>query len=1185
MPLLHPFSGNEAKAKEPINEDLTDLKYKENIEDLAAQIDAISGGGSGGGVDTGDIGEILLGGDTNEGRYWKRRFHVLEHMLNADSDNPSGFDPEGHDLKNELLTFIQSNDTGLSIFGSTNTYLAQQFIIAKSSKISFKVKKGINFFSILTDNFSNSCDNVEITIDGNTPSSLGLTDENGDAATDTYSTTSSTTFRQFPRFFYGLDGEEHIITILNNDSGSNNLVVCAIEVGYRSENPTINETVKINAGKASVRGTEVSFDETEVTFSKTELNGHTGSIVCDNTGTITALDGECPAMTQVKAEENIQFSSTVTTLPVKNNFYFPDNGICMLSTPHGNHHMFSYTGKTDTLIQSHSFDNLKWGSQPTEDFIPLDGFAGGAGAATGDLNINYWGTAPILIDSTNNKLDFEITIAGVTTVHAATIDNGRYAADLVPLENAVRKAMQTVKPLAGEYHLKYNADSQLWTIYVDDEEVEAFTLLFGSGLNSANSVHPTIGFSNSDKSGDLSYIGTTEVQHLCCRVFEKDSTYMHVEDPRIKYSNGINTSLGNTSLDVVNRLNLGSIRYMTSSPNNYLIQLHPDEDAVGMELSFLMDNNHGIISVQVDDGQVIYLSQTDTVIPETAVRGTLITGFISFPKGSRKISVRNETTSSFEIVDSTPYIVFTGARQYFSKPAYEKLTKTQAILKTFEVSPISLYATEYGHNGGVLYSPAVSDDHINTVTESGSWAGSTITSFFNRSSRTSSSTGSYQEINFTLQGNGGGIAIRRFFQDTNYCKKMACFLSTSAINESTDRIQNTHTQWGTGYYDQKTETLLGLPAGTYNFRVKLEDSNATHFNGIIVYDTVSPQENANTVTDINNTGQGVSYPINVRRETIQQDSADRVPVWLDRSGYKEGRVSKVNYSLNSPSLLNYDDASTLITNATSYYGNFMSDTVIGNFTTVSAFMKSVSLVTGNYSDRDTLSTFFVDGVQGFNTFSQRVQVKGGLAPSTTRASSSNLVQKEFKISATFNSGNTFDVADTRGMKLGQVVLLDDGTNKEKAVIDSIVVGVSFTVKKARTTVVDANVTTVEFQGFHTFKVVAGTTSTHMVNCYEYEPLKISPSKALYRVKELKYEKVSVTYKSVQNGDDLHYPVHSDGVVGNWTTSTIEVIQKDVDTGYTIGQDLKNITITSAKNMGFKITSERLVPVLDEKDRF
>ena len=533
MSLLFPFSAGQNDAEKPIDQQLNQDNFQGNLEDLANQIDNISTGG--GVADSGSIGEIVLGGEDNSALYWKRRFHPLEHMLNADSKNPSGFDPEGKSLKNELLTFIQSNDSGLTLATHSNYYLGASLQIAKDSGYAFKVKKGINFFAINFYSSPATSDNMEILVDGQTPSSLALVNENGLSAADFINTIGSDIFQR-AYFFYGLDEEEHIITITNKDSASKVTRTSFIEVGYRSNNPTINEQVNIKTGKAVVRGTEATFAETELTFTKTEKNGHTGSIVCDTAGLLTAVDGLSPAMTQVKPEEAIAFSSAVTQLPVKNNFYFPDNGIVLVSTPYGNHHLASYTAKTDTLIQSHSFDDMIWQSQPTEDYTPLDGFTGGVGEATGDVNINYWGSAPILIDSSNNRIDFKVTVAGVTTTHAATIANGRYSADLVPLESAIRTAMKTIKPINGEYHCKYNSSSHLWTIYIDSPEVENFELLFSTGVNVASSIRDTLGFAEANTTGALSYNATNEKEHLCCRVLEADSVYMHSEDPRIKYS-------------------------------------------------------------------------------------------------------------------------------------------------------------------------------------------------------------------------------------------------------------------------------------------------------------------------------------------------------------------------------------------------------------------------------------------------------------------------------------------------------------------------------------------------------------------------------------------------------------------------------------------------------------------------
>jgi hypothetical protein len=165
------------------------------------------------------------------------------------------------------------------------------------------------------------------------------------------------------------------------------------------------------------------------------------------------------------------------------------------------------------------------------------------------------------------------------------------------------------------------------------------------------------------------------------------------------------------------------------------------------------------------------------------------------------------------------------------------------------------------------------------------------------------------------------------------------------------------------------------------------------------------------------------------------------------------------------------------------------------------------------------------------------------------------------------------------------VILDDGTNKEKAVIDSFVVGTGFTIKKALTTVVAANVTGIEFQGFHNYQIETNDASDVSFSAFEYEPLKVSPSKSIQRrATTFEYEKVSINHQAVANGDDLYYPVHSDGVVGNWTTSTISIIGKGTTSGYDLPQDLKNIVVTSG-TLDIMITSERLVPVLAENERF
>ena len=257
-----------------------------------------------------------------------------------------------------------------------------------------------------------------------------------------------------------------------------------------------------------------------------------------------------------------------------------------------------------------------------------------------------------------------------------------------------------------------------------------------------------------------------------------------------------------------------------------------------------------MITVQIDDGPAIYLVQPDAAYAEAAnSRAAVITGFISFPRGSRKITLRAETDQQFFVNATGGSIFFAGCRQQFTKLPFEKLTIAQAIIKDVDISPISLYGTIYGHNAGTLYSPAASDDNINTVVETGSFSGSGASSTYNAGTRTTSTSGDFTDHNITLVGGGGGLAIVALLTSSK-SHKVAIFISTSAINEGTDRIGNFHLRWGSNYFDQKIIGQLGLPAATYNIRIKNEQASGFDNHGIIIYDTVSPQENANTVTDI-----------------------------------------------------------------------------------------------------------------------------------------------------------------------------------------------------------------------------------------------------------------------------------------------------------------------------------------------
>lgn len=1188
MALLHPFSGTEAKAKQPINQDLTDLKYKENIEDLANQIDSISGGG-GGAVDTGVVGEIILGCETNEGKYWLRRFSPFQHMLNSDTDNPSGFDPENKDLGNQLLTFLESSNFNFAGASGTDIYSTNQLNQEKNGKLSFKIKKGVNFFGFTCYQSTATADSVSVFIDGQTPSSLGLTDVNGNPAPNTINTSSATTLNQTPFLFFGLDGQEHVISYVNTDSASKIFVWDSVLIGFRTQDPALDTKLKLKAGKAVVRGTEVDIEEQDISFDIETKNGRTDAIVSNDSGTVTVLKGESPAMTQAKPEEDIEFSSgPVTSLDVKNSFYFPDNGIVLVSTPFGGHFLASYNAKTDTLIQSHSLNGMVWETQPNENINPCTGFNGGVGEAVGDVNINYWGTAPIEITSLNNKIDFEITIAGLTTQHTATVSEGRYAADLVTIEKAINTAMQAVKPINGEYRATYNEKSQLWALFVEDIEVTRIDYLFSSGVNNSNSIASTLGFTG-DQATKKSYTAVNEKQHKSVRVLLKDPVYMYPEDPRIKYtfvSSTVDTLDGLEDLE--NRLNLGFLRYANS--DGELINISVDKDCCGLEINFAKFINAKSITVQIDNNEMIYLNQISNHYSNSffITRGDITTAFISFPRGSRTITIRPETSAQFRYGDPADYFAFAGARQYFTKPSFEKLTRTQAILKDFSISPVSLYASIYSHNSGVLYSPnngagPATDDHINSIVETGSWSGTTggsATEVFNGVRRQTSANGAYVDVNFTINGDGGGIYVKGHIT-SGWNTKASCFISTAAINESTDRVGNVHPTWASSLHDRNYLGIIGLPAGTYNFRVKSEDSVFLALQGFVVIDTLPPQENADTVSDINNTGQSVSYPVNVVRESILQDSGDRVPEWLDRSSYKEGISSLALYSANSPTWNNYDDGIYVNYNGDSWFSSYFEDAVADASFLFAGLCKSIAPQFAAFTNNTILNQDFIDGIQNANNYSQRVQVKGGASPSSLRFSASRLSSKIFNLPCTQNAGLVYDIANTRGIKNGVKLLLDDGTSTELVKVVSFVTDTSITIEQAPTVVVPANVTRAKFYGFHAYKVVQNDSNNTRISCFEYEPLDVTPSRILkYISTEFKYEKVSSTFKRVANNDDLTYPVHSDGVVGNYGTTTIEVIGWSTNNTFRLTNNLKSVQV-SAGTVDIKLTSERLVPVNKE----
>jgi hypothetical protein len=338
----------------------------------------------------------------------------------------------------------------------------------------------------------------------------------------------------------------------------------------------------------------------------------------------------------------------------------------------------------------------------------------------GDVRVEYWAKSPIQISATNNKVDFQITVNGTTTNHTATLANGLYAADIMPLEKVFVEAMSSAKPIRGNYFLKYNRDSQYWSIGVNGDEQTEIRFLFATGANAANSIAATIGFNAADLTGKKSYLANTDKQHQAQRVFTPDQSFRSTEHPSIKYSWALSAQVTIPEADQL-LVDLGLPGYRRQASAGNIFYIYPDEDCCGMTLSFMREDTSVYITYQIDDGDVVYLAQydrpNDTANP---TKGTMINSFISFPKGSRKITVRPEFNNWFQVETTTTYVTFFGYRQWFTKPPWETLTLTEKILRCVEVNPKQYYQTNYSHIlAQGLYQPQGSNDNIDTVLESG----------------------------------------------------------------------------------------------------------------------------------------------------------------------------------------------------------------------------------------------------------------------------------------------------------------------------------------------------------------------------------------------------------------------------------------------------------------------------------
>lgn len=1169
---------SQTDAKSPIDVQLMDVGLNQNLDDHEARILALeAGGGSGGGSSDPSqdprYGAILAGFQTNDPKFWRRRYKPNQQILsNGEKLNTlEGFDPEGSDLSR-----WNNTDDGAVFSYATyaQAYLGYQLFLAKGKKWNFKVKKGENFFGIgYVRGYS---DNVEIFIDGQTVTAFGgIVDENGSAQTNAFSTAGSVVSSPI-KWYFGLDGKEHYITIYSNDSGSTTFSLDFIEVGYASKHGTyaVDRDIKVNAGRVNVRGSVASTTETSFTFDATTGYGRTDAIIADTAGTLSVLKGIEPAMTKCRPT-SIAFSGSLTTLPVINTKFFPSSGFLLVTHPNGGHHIASYTAKTDTTIALHSFDSIIWQSKPKEDYTPLDGFTSTTNNdSKGDIMINLWATGGVEISSSNNKLDFSIIVNGVTTSHTATIPSGLYSADLMPLGLEIVKQMQSVKPLSnGEYFAEYNENAQRWTIGVKGSEISRIDYLFSTGSNAANSIRTALGFTATDLTTKTSYMGQNNIQSLAYKVFQKDNTFMTANDPRHQYNfadEGISTAL----LDSMKRqLGIGHFRTLTS--NNPVIKIFPDPDATGISFSYLGWGGGIQTMAQIDYAGQYMVINTDTGADDTNDKArNIYTGFLSFPRGSHVISLHFMSSTGFELTTGTQQIVYIGSRQYFTKPKIEALTTSQAVIKSFDISPKQFFKTHYAAD----YSPQATFDNIDTITRTGSWTSST--GLFNNFYYQTSTVNDTLDITFTLAGDGGGIGIITSFLNTDTDKIEWYLVSGSSASETSSLITHTDTNGpDTGsYVGKELFRITGLPAGQYTLRAKNKVAARFVYDVITIIDTVAP-DRGQTVSDLNNTGQAVSYPLNAIYYNVARDSAVMVPYYLDRSGINQGKAF-INYQAGNMVNGFPSDDSNDVNNENFYFSLWGSNDTADDWGSFN-FGKSIFLINYNFNTGYCqVVQPVIDGVNHGNTFSTRVNVKGGAGPTVLGNYYPVFSDHFLRYGTSMSNSTTLPISNTKGLRVGSTVILEaDSQTTLKRVIATVTADTNITFTEAVSGFANyttANNVRVKAYGFHNIKFENDDGNTIYLSAICFEPMDVLESN--HETRRMGSNKIgefsTIFFKGVSNGGDLYYPYFSDGRQASFLESTIDIIGYSSGTAtYSLPSDLKNISV-SAGTLDIKITSVR-----------
>ena len=1173
-----------------------------NFRNLDARVTALeAGGGSGGGISVEDprIGVVLGGAESNASIFTRRRISIFTHIMEHGRSAINAFDPFSSDEFSTTI-FNDDFDTASTRVANTGNYKGQRIDLVDDESRFFKVPKGNNYFGLVFLADSSGSDNIEIFVNGVTPSSLGLVDEDNAVAPNNFSSNEASSFFQVGLWWLGLDHtKDNIVEIRNTDSAAKVAKLDAVETGFitpPSEIAISLADVHRGGGQISVQGTEVTVSERDITFDaplgygRTDLEGATTSAV------VRTVKGAEGAMTQIKPK--VLVSASDTSLKVKTSFFFPAKGICLMEFPGGLRVRFSYTSKTETLAEAHTLNGVVFDSF-FPDYTPLDVFgvsvSGTLATFHGDINIVLLadGTENAVdVSASNNKLDFKIRKDndGAAVTFAATLDSGLRSADIIPLGTEIIKALDAAAPLAddGEYFASYDCFSHRWRIGVrKSASVKEFELLFSSGANFANSIHSDLGFTDTDLSGSLTYKGQNNVEAEAWLTFERQ-LWRNATHSSIKYSQPNVATLGTQEDDLETRWGLDKLQQMNA--NGSMIRIYTDDDCCGIEYSFMMNEGATYVIANVDFGQQIYHlnpSQNGTSDgDDLATRAKLITGVLTFPRGSHVITFLQNSNIGFKAVGAGSVFEwgFAGYRQLKCAKPLMKLIKTESAFKFYKIRPKSLYQEWYAQN----YAVQGSNEKINVITYNGATVETANSPSWNGRLRQPATAASV-DVEFTITGNCGGIAFGITDVSVTRSRDVTLFIVDGTTPPTEDDAHLVGRHYATGFGDtvglHRQEALqhVGLKAGTYVARMKNDDPSLSFlFTHINIIDTVETEPDAEIMPTVANDDKTISWPfLGGIGTTFLKDNTDLVPLELESTKFKEGKVT-MDQHINAATFSNLPREAGVLSNwfrNNNWYGNqtivsALINSRIGFFNQMETFWHNY----GSFSNETTSVRAQFDGRTLASLFSLRQNTKNGASPSGNNRATTALLKKNFfrKHSSDMPDVNTVNLSDTRGMRVGQKVIITadsqiDQVRRITSIIDDTSIDINEDIA-GFANFTTANNAAVNFAGFHRISENNEAAIIWTTHGQWFLPLKVVEFEH-----EVLSDKIGEVATSITRGlitlGDLDPPIYKDGTQASWSECIPYILERSTTGIVEYPTGFFNV-IVSTGNVDIKLTATR-----------